>query len=1117
MPVGYDYNRRNIVVLNVLNKGLFVGPAERADVVVDFSAFAGKTLIVYNDAPAPVPAFDTRFDYYTGDPDQTSTGGAPTTHPGYGPNTRTVMQIKVAAAMPAGQTAKPFVLATANAALATLFKSQQPAPIVPEPAYNAVYAPTTPYTNNYFTIQGTSATITPVGQTVPQTFNFGQKAVQELFDPDYGRMNAGLGVEIPVTNFLTQTTIQYANYDPATEFLEDSKPQIWKITHNGVDTHTIHFHLMNLQIVNRVGWDGQIRLPDANELGWKESIRMHPLEDVYVAMRPVKMANLPWPLPDMWRPLDVTLPLGTTTQFTGVDINNNPITIANQTQNYGWEYVWHCHLLGHEENDMLRAEVFVVAPEAPISLVAAGSAVNGTATVTLTWTDPSASAMTFNIQRSSDPLFATTSLSTSIVAPSPNGGTVTYVDTIPTFDPTVPTYYRVQAQKQLSSLAIPSTPVALQGSTALPYTAASAWVVTSLGAAPAASVNPTALAFGNVLVKTTATQTVTVTNGGLGNLVVSGATLSGANAASFSLANGCAAVAGGGTCTISVTFAPTALGAAAATLTIATNDANNPALTVTLTGTGVGPVASVVPASLAFGSQLVGTTSAPQTVTLSNTGTATLNISAIALAGANLGDFTQSGTCGTTLTAGSTCTVSVAFAPKAVGARAASLAFTTDSVTAVPPVTLTGTGIAPVIGVAPTSLAFGSLLVNNVSASQAITVSNTGTAPLAISSVSVTGANATQFALTGNTCGASLAAGGSCSLSVAFQPTVIGPLAAAVTILSSDLVNPSLAVSLSGTGVGLNLSASSVAFGNWTVGTVSAATNITLTNASTAGVTLGAFTLIGANPGDFRFTTTCGATLNAGANCRISLRFAPTLVGARSAVLSIPTSLSTTPMVVALTGTGVSPVLSLTPASIVFPVQNAGTVSAAQVVTVSNTGNAVMTITGIALGGTNPGQFRQTTTCGATLAAGATCTVSVRFAPTTGAARSATLNVNVAAPAVSGSVAITGTGASPVLALSPTSLAFGNQARGTLSAGQTVTVSNTGTGLLTVNRITLGGANAGQFRQTSTCGATVAAGATCTVTVTFAPTGRGARSASLNVNVAAPATSGTVALTGTGI
>ena len=80
---------------NVTDHSLLLGCAERADVIVDFSAYAGKTLILYNDAPAAFPALDPRYDYYTGNPDQTDTGGAPTTQPGYGPNTRTIMQIRV--------------------------------------------------------------------------------------------------------------------------------------------------------------------------------------------------------------------------------------------------------------------------------------------------------------------------------------------------------------------------------------------------------------------------------------------------------------------------------------------------------------------------------------------------------------------------------------------------------------------------------------------------------------------------------------------------------------------------------------------------------------------------------------------------------------------------------------------------------------------------------------------------------------------------------------------------------------------------------------------------------------------------------------------------------------
>ncbi|RII27784.1 MAG: copper oxidase [Geobacter sp.] len=349
-PVNYEYNRRNIVVLNVLDKALFLGPAERADVIVDFSAYAGKTVILYNDAPAPVPAFDPRIDYYTNGPDNTWMGGAPSTKPGYGPNTRTIMQFRVAAATPV-----PFNPAPLTAALPTIYAASQPAPVVPQTGYPAPY---TAATDTYSTISATSLTFTPVGATTPVTMPMRPKTIQELFTADYGRMNATLGVELPFTSALTQTTIPLGYIDPPTEHLANGKPQLWKITHNGVDTHAIHFHLNDVQVINRVGWDGAIRPPDANELGWKDTVRMNPLEDIVVAMRPTT-PPVPFPLPDSVRPLDVTMPLGTTTQFTGVDpYSGTPITVTNQVTSFGHEYVWHCHLLGHEENDMMRPIVF---------------------------------------------------------------------------------------------------------------------------------------------------------------------------------------------------------------------------------------------------------------------------------------------------------------------------------------------------------------------------------------------------------------------------------------------------------------------------------------------------------------------------------------------------------------------------------------------------------------------------------------------------------------------------------------------------------------------------------------------------------------------------------------
>jgi hypothetical protein len=217
----------------------------------------------------------------------------------------------------------------------------------------------------------------------------------------YGRMNATLGVELKRTNSNIQTTIPLGYIDPVTEVLDDSLTpmtpragdgtQLWKITHNGVDTHFIHFHLFNVQLINRVGWDGNVRPPDPNELGWKETVRMNPLEDAIVALRPVA-PKLPFGVPDSIRPMDVTRPLGSTMGFFGVDPNGNPVTVVNALVNFGWEYVWHCHILGHEENDMMRPIVFngnarVVVPAKP---TLAGNTTGSTAVapqVNLSWTD----------------------------------------------------------------------------------------------------------------------------------------------------------------------------------------------------------------------------------------------------------------------------------------------------------------------------------------------------------------------------------------------------------------------------------------------------------------------------------------------------------------------------------------------------------------------------------------------------------------------------------------------------------------------------------------------------------------------------------------------------------
>ncbi|MDX9821429.1 MAG: multicopper oxidase domain-containing protein [Syntrophales bacterium] len=350
---------------------LFLGPAERADIIVDFSKFAGHTLILYNDAPAPWPALDPHYDYYTGAPDRRAEmGGADTTLPGQGPNTRTLMQIVVAAG---GDSSAPVDdynattltnLQTAFAGPAGVFATGQDTIVVGQQAYDSAYGATFPATwpewgisrisDNSIQFRTVSGELKTVGME-PKAI---QDEMGEVFD-DYGRMSAKLGLEVPFTN-AGNNNFNLQNFvDPSTEIVHPGEIQIWKITHNGVDTHPIHFHLFDVQVLNRVGWDGFIYLPDDNELGWKETVRISPLEDTIVALRPI-LPQVPFPLPHSVRPLNPAMPIGSTLGFSQIDPETGADLIPLRTNvmaNFGHEYVWHCHILSHEENDMMRPMV----------------------------------------------------------------------------------------------------------------------------------------------------------------------------------------------------------------------------------------------------------------------------------------------------------------------------------------------------------------------------------------------------------------------------------------------------------------------------------------------------------------------------------------------------------------------------------------------------------------------------------------------------------------------------------------------------------------------------------------------------------------------------------------
>jgi hypothetical protein len=225
-------------------------------------------------------------------------------------------------------------------------------------------------------------------------------------------------------------------------------------------------------------------------------------------------------------------------------------------------------------------------------------------------------------------------------------------------------------------------------------------------------------------------------------------------------------------------------------------------------GPAPAPAASLSPTSLTFASLTVGATSSVQTVTLSNTGNAALSITGISITGADPSDFKETNGCGSSIAAGASCTISITFTPAASGSLSAALTVTATAV-GDPSVGLTGTGTSggggggtgstPSVTLSTASLAFGSQPVDTTSSAQTITLSNTGSAALSITSLAITGTNASNFAEVGNTCGSSVAAGGTCTVAVTYTPSADSSSSATLTITDNASGSPQ-SVSLSGTG-----------------------------------------------------------------------------------------------------------------------------------------------------------------------------------------------------------------------------------------------------------------------------------------------------------------------------
>jgi len=588
----------------------------------------------------------------------------------------------------------------------------------------------------------------------------------------------------------------------------------------------------------------------------------------------------------------------------------------------------------------------------------------------------------------------------------------------------------------------------------------------------------------------------------------------------FGQTNNCGTgLAAQSSCMIMVTFTPTATGTRTGTIMISDNAAGSPQM-VSLTGIGINaPAITLLPGSLVFSSRLVGSSSPAQTVSMSNSGNATLNIASIAITGANAGDFSQSNTCGQTLAPSASCTISVIFKPTASGQRTAGVAITSDARGSVPVVTLSGTGLAVGLDLSTSLLIFDNQTVSTTSAPQTVTLSNSGATAAAITSITATG----DYAQTNN-CGSSLAASSNCAIHVTFTPTGTGTRTGSISIVSGDSSTP-LMVNLTGTGVvvTLSLSPASLTFNDQKVGTSSQAQSIALMD--TGGAPLAISSIVPS--GDFLETDNCGNGVAAGATCSINVTFLPTATGMRTGSITITSNAQGSPHTVRLTGNGISrgPAVSLTCASggaaastctiVTFPAQPVTTTSGAQVVTLTNSGNDTLNITGVMA----TGEFTAST-CPATLAASASCSINVTFKPISTGTRLGSLVIADNAGDSPQSVSLMGTGTpfGPAISLSATALPFGNQFVGSTSSKQSVTVTNTGSAMVTLTSIKA----SGDFAETDTCANGIPAKTVdtpnnfCTISVTFSPTATGARAGAITISDNAPASPQAVTMSGEG-
>jgi Cep192 domain 4/HYDIN/CFA65/VesB-like, Ig-like domain/Abnormal spindle-like microcephaly-assoc'd, ASPM-SPD-2-Hydin len=629
--------------------------------------------------------------------------------------------------------------------------------------------------------------------------------------------------------------------------------------------------------------------------------------------------------------------------------------------------------------------------------------------------------------------------------------------------------------------------------------------------AGALKVNSATVDFGQVAVGSQAIETVKLTNAGTAAIEVSQALFSGTGFRV--LGSGPAgSLDVGATMAVQIQFAPNAIGDTAGTFSIVSSAKNSPTR-VSLKGKGAkSSVAglSANPSVISFGSVLVGGTG-KQVVTVTNSGTASENLTSISAGGIG---FSVSGiTLPSTLEAGKSTSFTAQFAPTTTGTISGSISIAATSRGSNPAIALalSGTGTQAQIAASPASVNFGTVTTGN-SNSQAIVISNPGSAGVTISQFAVTGAG---FSTTGLATPLTIQARQSASFNAVFKPTS-ATISSGSVALFSDAPNSPLSISLGGHGAAagsasLSVSPSTVSFGGVSVGSTGKQV-VTVTNSGTASENL---TAISATGTGFSVTgITLPLTLTAGQSTSFTAQFAPTNTTSVTGNISIAAnSGGADPTVtLALSGTGTQARITASPASVSFGTVTTGN-SNSQPIVISNAGNAGLTISQFSVTGTG---FSTTgLTAPLTIQAGGSATFNAVFKPSSTSSVSGSISLVSNAPTSPMSISLSGTGGSATysLSVSPSSLAFGSIAVGT-NASQNVSLTNTGTSNITISGVNLKGSGFSGSGVNS--GLILTPHQTATLSVTFDPTTSGAVAGSVTITSNAANSPQLVSLSGTG-